>query len=158
MFKDIDVKYTTKNVTRLFFLGLWDSIKVFYPIHLLYRSTRVRKVFLESLFFNLVLLGMNIYFEYFAPHQAGYWFWMMTWCLPMWLIATIYNYRWNKRLMELICKKKYSNVNLSTNAKREIAELFYGGLLIIVFQSQLSLNYILHPILKNIWGILAKFY
>lgn len=146
MFDDIDIKYTTKNVTRLYFLGFIDSLRMWYPIQLLWSSNRIRGIFMESFKFNMFLLLVNCYFEYFALNysnlpKSGWWFWTLGWSLPMWVCATLFNFRWNKRMAELLCKKKYQKTT-QLDVKQEIAQLIYGELLIFTFQILINLSYV----------------
>jgi hypothetical protein len=121
----------------VFLNGFVDSLKILYPMHLIWKSSRIKKVVGMSFLFNFCIFLVNVYYFYFVCN----WF-PSTWYFVKWIVfviweipafaTTIYlNRKWCGDLIKMICEKKYGN----SKQKFVYAEIAYGTVLVYIFHS-----------------------
>jgi etoposide-induced 2.4 mRNA len=119
---------------NIFLFGIWDSLKIWYPLHLLVRSSTIRKIFSIAFFINALVFVVNLYyFVYISSWYPNFWqyftiIFLILWEIPCFVITIFINYYYGNQLMELVYKKKYTTITRST--KQIASELVYGRILI----------------------------
>jgi hypothetical protein len=124
--------------------GILDSLKIWYPIHLIIRSSRIRTILLSSFILNFVIFSVNyLYFVtifnwYPNFWKTFYWIFVIFVEIPCFGLTTYFNHNYARKLTELIFEKKYENNNNVIQQQREteqiISEFIYGTMLIYLTQ------------------------
>lgn len=151
----------------VFFGGILDSLNPQYPLHLLWKSSNVKKIIGMSIVLNFLIFGFNVYYSYYVQYwYANLWKWIYPFYLTLWTIpsfaaALVLNSYWSGKLATLVCEQKYKT------PKHEFGyiETMYGNFFIYIFHAMLasikcsvSLQVLKYPILYvgNAW--LSAFY
>jgi hypothetical protein len=119
---------------NILFTGILDSLKFWYPIHLIIGSSRIKRIFVISFILNFLIFSINFYYSIIVSNwypefwNTFYWIFLILWEIPCFIVATYVNHYYGGQLTELICKKKYDVTQRTT--KQSVSEMVYGTLLI----------------------------
>ena len=125
----------------VYFTGLFDSLRLQYPLHLLWESSTAKVILGKSFAFNFAIFLYNVYYTYYVPvWYNSYWQWFypvffVVWVLPSFSAAIFLNSQWSGELSELVCKKKYG----APKHQYGYIEAMYGTFLIYIFHSLLAI-------------------
>lgn len=123
----------------VYFKGILDSLKIWYPIQLIWTSTNIRHTLGASLIVNFVVFFTNYYYLYVIPIwypkvwlYFGY-VYLVLWYIPCYVGIVYLNHQWSTHMVTRLCQKKYGEQKYAN------AETAYGMFLVYLFQLVIAL-------------------
>ena len=127
----------------VFLTGLLDSLKVWYPISLLWFSTSTWQKFRKIIVLDISVLLISIYYIVFvAGWFPGVWLifrgaFVIFWEIPCFAFLFYFNNKWSSEIISQICAKKYSTTTTNSNSnsvsfQKNYSESLYGSYLVFL--------------------------
>jgi hypothetical protein len=135
----ISIQMYFSDIFYVFFKGVFDSLTLYYPLHLTASSSRIRNLLVVSFICNVIVYLVNIYYLiYVAQWFPDVWNWFkivfaIMWEIPIYAMLVYYNRKWTSQMTQLVCKKRYGD----SKSKQPYLEMLYGVFLIYIFQGLL---------------------